>query len=34
MTGMSPDRMAVGLKVVDEHVRLENHHDLEGIMAL
>ena len=30
---MSPDRMAARLKVVDEHVRLENHHDLEGIMG-
>jgi hypothetical protein len=33
MTSMSPDRMAARLKVVDEHVRLENHHDLEGIMG-
>jgi hypothetical protein len=25
--------MAARLKVVDEHVKLENHHDLEGIMG-
>lgn len=34
MTGMSiADRMAARLKLVDEHVRLENQHDLEGIMG-
>jgi steroid delta-isomerase-like uncharacterized protein len=33
MTSMNTDRMAARLKLVDEHVRLENHHDLEGIMG-
>ena len=27
------DRIAARLKLVEEHVRLENRHDLEGIMA-
>lgn len=27
------DRIAARLKLVDEHVRLENQHDLEGIMG-
>jgi steroid delta-isomerase-like uncharacterized protein len=30
---MSTDRMAARLKLVDEHVRFENHHDLAGIMG-
>ena len=33
MSGMNADRMAARLKLVDEHVRLENHHDLDGIMG-
>ena len=33
MTGINTDRMAARLKLVDEHVRLENQHDLEGIMG-
>ena len=33
MTGTNVvDRMAARLELVDEHVRLENQHDLEGIM--
>ena len=28
------DRMAARLKLVEEHIRLENQHDLEGIMGL
>jgi steroid delta-isomerase-like uncharacterized protein len=30
---MNTDRMAARLALVDEHIRLENRHDLEGIMA-
>jgi steroid delta-isomerase-like uncharacterized protein len=33
MTNMNTDRMAARLRLVDEHVRLENGHDLEGIMG-
>ena len=33
MTSMNTDRMAARLKLVDEHVKFENHHDLEGIMG-
>jgi len=33
MTGMNTDRIAARLKLVDEHVRHENEHDLEGIMG-
>jgi steroid delta-isomerase-like uncharacterized protein len=33
MTSTDLDRMAARLKLVDEHVRLENHHDLDGIMG-
>jgi steroid delta-isomerase-like uncharacterized protein len=34
MTGTNVvDRMAARLELVDEHVRLENQHDLEGIMG-
>lgn len=33
MTGIDTDRIAARLKLVDEHVRFENHHDLEGIMG-
>jgi steroid delta-isomerase-like uncharacterized protein len=33
MNGMNTDRMAARLELVEEHVRLENHHDLEGIMG-
>jgi steroid delta-isomerase-like uncharacterized protein len=34
MTSMnSDDRIAARLKLVEEHVRRENRHDLEGIMA-
>jgi steroid delta-isomerase-like uncharacterized protein len=33
MTNMNIDRMAARLRLVDEHVRLENGHDLEGIMG-
>jgi len=33
MTGANSDRLAARLKVVDEHVRHENAHDLEGIMG-
>jgi steroid delta-isomerase-like uncharacterized protein len=30
---MNTERIAVRRKLVDEHVRFENHHDLEGIMG-
>ena len=30
---LSSDRASARLKIVDEHVRLENQHDLDGIMA-
>ena len=33
MTNVNTDRMAARLRLVDEHVRLENGHDLEGIMG-
>ncbi len=33
MTSVDGDRMAARLKLVDEHVRLENRHDLDGIMG-
>jgi steroid delta-isomerase-like uncharacterized protein len=33
MTAASTERMAARLKLVEEHVRSENHHDLEGIMG-
>jgi len=33
MTGANSDRLAARLKLVDEHVRHENAHDLEGIMG-
>jgi steroid delta-isomerase-like uncharacterized protein len=34
VTGMSTDeRIAARLKLVEEHIRLENQHDLEGIMG-
>lgn len=34
MAGTSlDDRIAARLELVDEHIRFENHHDLEGIMA-
>jgi steroid delta-isomerase-like uncharacterized protein len=33
MSSVNTDRMAARLKLVDEHVRLENAHDLEGIMG-
>jgi steroid delta-isomerase-like uncharacterized protein len=33
MTSVDNDRMAARLKLVDEHVRLENRHDLDGIMG-
>jgi len=32
MTGVNTDRLAARLKLVDEHVRHENDHDLEAIM--
>jgi hypothetical protein len=31
MTSMNTDQIAARLQLVDEHVSLENHHDLEGI---
>jgi steroid delta-isomerase-like uncharacterized protein len=33
MTATNTDRIAARLKLVDEHVRHENDHDLEAIMA-
>src|SRR5215212_1428107 len=30
---LSSDRTSARLRIVDEHVRLENQHDLDGIMA-
>ena len=33
MTGIDTDRIAAHLKLVDEHVRHENAHDLEAIMG-
>jgi hypothetical protein len=33
MTGTTTDRIAARLRLVDEHVRHENDHDLEAIMA-
>jgi hypothetical protein len=33
MTGTDTDRIAARLKVVDEHVRHENDHNLEAIMS-
>jgi steroid delta-isomerase-like uncharacterized protein len=33
MAALSSERMAARLRLVEEHVRLENAHDLEGIMA-
>ena len=33
MTGMNTDRIAAHLKLVEEHVRHENAHDLEAIMG-
>jgi steroid delta-isomerase-like uncharacterized protein len=33
MTGTNTDRIAARLKLVNEHVRHENNHDLEAIMA-
>jgi steroid delta-isomerase-like uncharacterized protein len=33
MTSTDSDRMAARLRLVDEHVRLENNHDLDGIMG-
>jgi steroid delta-isomerase-like uncharacterized protein len=34
MTGLNADaRIAARVKLVDEHVGFENHHDLEGIMG-
>lgn len=30
---LSSDRTSVRLKIVEEHVRLENQHDLDGIMG-
>ena len=32
MTGINTQRLAARLKLVDEHVRHENNHDLEAIM--
>ena len=32
-TKIDDDRMAARLKLVDEHIALENRHDLEGIMG-
>src|SRR3954447_25581880 len=29
----SSDRTSVRLKIVEEHVRLENQHDLDGVMG-
>jgi steroid delta-isomerase-like uncharacterized protein len=33
MISMNADRMAARLKLVDEHLKFENDHDLEGIMG-
>jgi steroid delta-isomerase-like uncharacterized protein len=33
MTDITTDQMAARLKLVEEHVSLENRHDLEGIMG-
>jgi hypothetical protein len=30
---LSGERIAARLKIVEEHVRLENRHDLDGIMG-
>ncbi len=32
-TNLSGNRISARLKIVDEHVQLENQHDLDGIMA-
>ncbi len=32
-TNLSDSRISARLKIVDEHIRLENQHDLDGIMG-
>ena len=33
MPTMDPERQSRRMQLVDEHVRLENQHDLDGIMT-